>query len=111
MKDRRAAAPSLSISSRRKSGLEVFPFHFLNNLARHRTDVGSPVTAYFSLVTDTAERHAHEVPARGLGDRFTERRLACPGRSDRLGRALDFRTDCTARYSRMRLDLFKATRS
>jgi hypothetical protein len=51
-------------------------------LARHRADVGAAVTADFGFVTHAAERHAHEVAARRLGDRLAERGLADAGRAD-----------------------------
>src|SRR4029078_2053674 len=45
-------------------------------------DIGAPVTADLRLVTDTAERHAHELAAGRLGDRLAERGLAHAGRAD-----------------------------
>ena len=51
-------------------------FHALQNLARHRPDIGAPVAANLGLVPHPAQRHAHKVAAGGAGDRFAERGLA-----------------------------------
>ncbi len=48
----------------------------LQNLARHRPDVGPAVTADFSLVTHAAQRHAHELAVRRTRHRLPERGLA-----------------------------------
>ena len=56
--------------------------HRLDDLAGHRADIGAPVTADFRLVAHAAKRHAHELAARGLGDRLAERGLADARRTD-----------------------------
>ena len=56
--------------------------HRLDDLSRHRTDIGAPVTADLGLVTDAAQRHAHEFAAGRFRDRLAERRLAHAGRPD-----------------------------
>src|SRR5690606_33560742 len=48
----------------------------------HRPDVGAPVAADLRLVPHAAERHAHELAARGIRDRLAERRLADAWRAD-----------------------------
>ena len=50
--------------------------------ARQSPDVGTPVTADLSLVTDAAQRHADELTACGARDRFADRGLARARRSD-----------------------------
>ena len=65
--------------------------HRLDDLAGHRADVGAAVAADFRFVTHAAERHAHELAARRVGDRFAERGLADAGRADEAeDRALEF---------------------
>jgi hypothetical protein len=56
--------------------------HRLDDLAGHRADVSAAMTADLSLITHTAKTHAHELAARGVGDRFAERRLAHAGWPD-----------------------------
>src|ERR1700691_2324933 len=56
--------------------------HALNDLAGHGTDIGSAVTADFSLVAHAAQRHAHETAPGGPGHRLAERGLAHAGRTD-----------------------------
>ena len=56
--------------------------HRLDDLAGHRADIGPPVAADLGLVAHAAERHAHELAAGRLGDRFAERGLADAGRTD-----------------------------
>ncbi len=95
---RRIAAPvgpelvHLVQQEQRVGGLGLL--HALDDLARHRADIGPPVAADFRLVPHAAERHAHEVPPRRPGDRLAQRGLADAGRSDQaqdrpahLGRA------------------------
>ena len=66
--------------------------HRLDDLAGHRADIGPPVAADLGLVAHAAERHAHELAARGLGDRLAERGLADAGRADQAeDRALQLR--------------------
>ena len=55
-------------------------FHPLDNLARHRPDIGPTVPADFRLVADPAQRHAHEVAPRCPRDGLAERCLADTGR-------------------------------
>ena len=50
--------------------------------ARHRADVGAAVAADLGLVTDAAERHAHELAVQRARDRLADRRLAGAGRAD-----------------------------
>jgi hypothetical protein len=70
----------LSISSSRKSGFEVFALRIaLHDLARHRADIGAPVAADLGFVAHAAERHAHELATRRLGDRLAKRGLADAG--------------------------------
>ena len=57
--------------------------HALDDLARHRTDIGPPVTADFGLVAHAAKRHTNEAPARCLRHRLAERCLADAGRADK----------------------------
>ena len=45
-------------------------------------DVRATVAADLGLVTDAAQRHTDELPARGTGDRLADRRLARAGRTD-----------------------------
>ena len=56
--------------------------HALQDLARQRADIGPAMAADLGLVTHAAQRHAHEVAARRLGDRLAERRLADARRAD-----------------------------
>src|SRR5712692_7164134 len=46
--------------------------HHLDNLSGQSADVGSSMTANLSLVTDAAQRQAHELSARRAGNRFAE---------------------------------------
>ncbi len=50
--------------------------------ARQRADVRAPMAADLGLVTHAAQRHAHELPAGGAGDRLADRGLAGSGRAD-----------------------------
>ena len=50
--------------------------HPLDDLARHRADVGPPVAADLRLVADAAQRHPHEVAPGRPGDGLAERGLA-----------------------------------
>ena len=50
--------------------------------ARQGADVGAAVAADLGLVAHAAERHAHELPAGGAGDRLADRGLAGSGRPD-----------------------------
>ena len=52
--------------------------HPLNDLARHRADVGPAMSADLGLVTHAAQRHPHEVPSGRPGDRLAEGGLAHP---------------------------------
>ena len=56
--------------------------HRLDDLAGHRADVGAPVAADLGLVAHAAQRQAHELAPRRLGDRAAERGLADAGRAD-----------------------------
>ena len=56
--------------------------HALDDLARHRADIGAAVAADLGLVAHPAERHADEVAPRRTGDRLAERGLADAGRAD-----------------------------
>ena len=56
--------------------------HRLDDLAGHRADIGAPMAADLRFVAHAAERHAHELAARRLGDRLAERGLADAGRPD-----------------------------
>ena len=56
--------------------------HRLDDLARHRADIGAPVAADLGLVAHAAQGEAHEVAARRLGDRLAERGLADARRAD-----------------------------
>ena len=51
-------------------------FHALDDLAGHRTDVGSPVPADFRLVTHAAKADANELAAGCLRHRLSERGLS-----------------------------------
>ena len=53
--------------------------HGLDDLARHRTDVSTAVTADVARILHAAQSHAHVLAARGAGDRFTETGLADAG--------------------------------
>src|SRR6516165_11812108 len=55
--------------------------HPLDDLARHRTDIGPAMTADLGLVTHAAQRHAHEIPPCRAGDRLAERSLPNPWRA------------------------------
>ena len=50
--------------------------HHLNDLSRQRANVRTPMPAHFRFVTHAAQRHAHELPPRGLRDRHAQRSLA-----------------------------------
>jgi hypothetical protein len=50
--------------------------------ARERADVRAAVAADLGLVTDAAERHAHELAAHGAGDRLADGGLAGAGGPD-----------------------------
>ncbi len=50
--------------------------------ARHRADVGAPVTADLGLVAHAAKRHAHELAPGCTGDRLADGGLAGAGRTD-----------------------------
>src|SRR5262249_38551788 len=39
--------------------------YFLNNTARHRTDIGSSMASNFGLVANSAERNARKFPSQG----------------------------------------------
>ena len=54
----------------------------VDDLARHRADIGPTVTADFGFVTHTTERLAHEFTTRRLGDALAERGLADTRRAD-----------------------------
>ena len=54
----------------------------LDDLARHRADVGAPVAADLGLVAHTAQRHADELAVGRAGDALPERGLADARRSD-----------------------------
>ncbi|MNM92285.1 hypothetical protein D3C81_1046120 [compost metagenome] len=51
----------------------------LQDLARHRTDVGTAVPADLGLVTHATQCHAHELAVRGARHRLAERGLAHTG--------------------------------
>src|SRR5262249_60664124 len=55
--------------------------HALDDLARHRTDIGTPMAADFRLVAHATKRDADEFATSGLGDRLAERGLADAGRA------------------------------
>ena len=55
----------------------------LDDLARKRADVGSPMAADLRLVAHAAQRNADELPPHGVGDRSAERRLADARRTDK----------------------------
>ena len=76
----RKSMPILSTSSSRNSGLRTPTLrHVLQDLARHRADIGAAVAADLRLVAHAAERHAHELAIRRARDRLAERRLADAG--------------------------------
>ena len=56
--------------------------HVLQDLARHRADVGAAVAADLGLVAHAAQRHAHELAVGRARDRLAERGLAHAGRAD-----------------------------
>ena len=56
--------------------------HALDDLARHRADIGPAVAADLGLVAHAAQRHAHEVAAGGPRHRLAERGLADARRAD-----------------------------
>src|SRR3984957_3555542 len=51
-------------------------FHRLDDLTRHRSDIGAPMPAYLRLVAHTPKAHADEFAPRGPGDRLAKGRLA-----------------------------------
>src|SRR4029079_1833078 len=57
-------------------------FHRLDDLAGHRANVGTAMTADFRFVPDAAQRHAHKFATRRIGNRFAKRSLADAGRTD-----------------------------
>ena len=61
-----------------RSGL----LHRLDNLSRQRADVGAAMAANLGLVAHAAQRHAHELAARRLGNRHAQRGLADARRPD-----------------------------
>src|SRR5215472_16462477 len=58
------------------------PAYPLDDPARQRPHVGTPMATDVSLIADSAERCPHERPAQCPRDGLTERRLADAGRSD-----------------------------
>ena len=56
--------------------------HALDDLARHRADIGPPVTADLRLIVHAAQRKANEFASGRLGDRPAKRGLADAGRAD-----------------------------
>ena len=54
----------------------------LDDAARHRPDVRSPVASNLRFVPDPAQRHAHEPPSQRPGDALPEARLAHARRAD-----------------------------
>ena len=54
----------------------------LDDVPRQRTDVGSPVSAYFRLIVHASQACAHELAAGCLGDTLPKRGLAYAGRAD-----------------------------
>ena len=65
----------------RVGGLRLF--QRLNDLARHRADIGAPVAADFALIAHAAKADADEFPPRGAGDRAAQRGLADARRADK----------------------------
>ena len=57
--------------------------HRLDDLTRHRADIGSAVAADLRFVAHAAQRHPHEIAAGRLRDRLAERRLADARRPDK----------------------------
>ena len=57
------------------------PLHGLDNLPRHRADVGAAVPTDLGLVAHASQRDAHEDSAERPRDRFGERCLADAGRT------------------------------
>ena len=57
-------------------------FHALNDFARHRTDIGAPVSADLRFVAHTAERSAHKTAAGRPRNRLAERGFAHARRSE-----------------------------
>ena len=56
--------------------------HVLQDLARHRADVGAAMAADLGLVAHAAQRHADELAIGSARDRLAERSLAHAGRPD-----------------------------
>ena len=56
--------------------------HVLQDLARHRADIGAAMAADFGFVAHPAQRHAHELAVGGARDRLPQRGLAHAGRAD-----------------------------
>src|SRR5690606_3489773 len=56
--------------------------HVLENLARHRTDVGTSVTADLGFVAHTAKRHADKFTIRRASNRLTQGGLTDTRRAD-----------------------------
>jgi len=64
--------------------------HRLDNLARHRADIGAAMPANLGLIPYAAQRHAHEFAARRLRNGFAQRGLADARRADQTqDRALE----------------------
>ena len=63
----------------------------LDDLTRHRADIGAAMAANFGLIAHTAQRHADKFASRRAGDGFSKRCLANPRRSDKAqDRAFQF---------------------
>src|SRR2546422_884877 len=56
--------------------------HALQHLARHRADIGPPMSADLGLVAHATKRHPHEIASGRASYRLAERGLAYPGRPD-----------------------------
>ena len=70
-------------------------FQSLNDLTRHRTNIGTTVTTNFAFVAHTTKRDTDKLATRGFSHRFTKRCLTNTGRTNQthdralhLGRAL-----------------------
>ena len=70
-------------------------FQSLNDLTRHRADIGTTVTTNFAFVAHTTKGDANKLTTRGFGHRFTKRCLTNTGRANQthdralhLGRTL-----------------------
>jgi len=55
--------------------------HRLDNLARHRADIGAAMAADFGFITHAAQRHLDVMAARGARNRAGERGFADAGRA------------------------------